>query len=82
MVEINYIELYKKIEELISSCYEKYKDKFSVEEQDRCEMYLYTQGEYEEALGEILAILKKHNIEMEDGCYKSINAAKKLMKID
>lgn len=81
MTDKDYLELYKKLQELIGSCYEKYKDQFSETERNRCEEYLYTQGEYGEAYEEIGAILKSRMIEIDEECKKNLEEAKTLMML-
>jgi len=56
------IELHKKIESLLGACYEKNKEKFTEVERELIEMYLYEQGEYEEALTSYEACLAAHSV--------------------
>lgn len=81
MEDKNFIELYKKLEELIGYCYEKYKDSFEYSEREICEEYLYEQGEYELALDSFLAITKNHNTILDQECMIKIKEAKKLMNM-
>lgn len=76
------IVLYKKLEELISFCYEKYKAKMTEAERNECEEYLYQQGEYELALDSLQAIIVKYEIELDEECLAKIKEAKILMDLE
>ena len=78
----NLTELYKQLEFLIGSCYEKHKDSFNDCERETCESFLYQYGEYELALGNLLAILEQHSIEQDDECRTNIITAKRKMGLD
>lgn len=79
MIDKKLLDIYKTLEQLIGFCYEKYKINFEESERDRCEEYLYDQGEYELALSELEAILEYRKIKIDEECYKKIQEAKKLM---
>ncbi len=81
MKDENLIDIHKKLERLISYCYQKHKEIMSASEKETCEMYLYEQGEYEEALTNLMAILEKHQIEIGKECFDKIEEAKKIMGI-
>ena len=81
MLNENFIELYKKLEALIGYCYEKYKEKFTDIERENCELYLYEQGEYEEALTNLVATLEDHKIILDQESKDKIMEAKKLMNL-
>jgi len=72
---------YKKLEKLIGYCYEKYKEKFTDIERENCELYLYEQGEYGEALTNLIAILEDYKIVLDQESKDKINEAKKLMSL-
>jgi hypothetical protein len=67
-----------KLISLITFCYEKYKHKMSETERKVCEEYLL-QWEFELALDNLLAILGKHNIELDAESAKKIQEAKDMM---
>ncbi len=82
MTDINLIDIHKKLEELISHCYQRYKNIMTDSERETCEMYLYVQGEYEEALTNLVAILEEHKIEIDKKCLGKIEEAKKIMELE
>lgn len=75
------LEHYKKLEELMGGCYEKYKHLMNEEEKDCIEEYLYTQGEYEEAWGNLKAILGGYKVDDKE-CLEKLEEAKKLMGLN
>ncbi len=81
MADQNLLEYYKKLENLIGFCYEKYKLRMTESERDVCEEYLYDQGEYELALDSVISILKYYKIDLDQECSAKIEEAKKLMEI-
>ncbi len=81
MTDKKILDLYKKLEELIGFCYEKYKTSFEESERKTCEEYLYDQGEYELALSELEAIVQHHKIKVDEECQKKIHEAKNLMSL-
>jgi hypothetical protein len=70
-----------KIEALISYGYEKYKASLSVDEKKMCNMYLYEQGEYEEALTNLTAMLRNHKVEIDPETKTKFKEAYDLMNI-
>lgn len=79
MTNQNLREHYKRLENLIGFCYEKYKLKMTESERNICEEYLYDQGEYELALDSVLSILKYYKVDLGQECSAKIEEAKKLM---
>lgn len=76
----NLIEHYKMLEEFIGSCYKKYKNVMNQEEREIIEEYLYSQREYEEAWGNLKAILEGRKI-VDDECNKKLEEARQLMEL-
>lgn len=62
-----------KIESLIGSLFEKYKQNLAEEDRDLIHEYLYDQGEYEEAISMLLAGLKYKNIPLSGDEQKNVN---------
>ncbi len=73
---------YERIQQLISDCYEPYKVKMTAPEREICEENLYIHNEYEEALTNFLAILKKHHIVLTLKNVSKINEVKRLIGLD
>ncbi len=74
------VNLYKQLESLIGSIYEKYKDQFSPEDREDYEE-MFAQGEYELAMSSLLASLKNNNIILEQGSLTKVDEIYKLMEI-
>jgi len=81
MTNPNLLEHYKKLEELMGDCYEKYKNLMTDNEKEECEEYLYTQGEYGLALESLVAILKVYKVDDKE-CGDKLEEARKLMELD
>jgi hypothetical protein len=73
------IVLHNRLRDLIAYGYEKYKFRMTDEERKLCEEYLYIQGEYEEALGNITAILERYKVKLDHESIHKNNEARKLM---
>ncbi len=71
-----------KVEILLAKVYEKYKHSFNDEDKESCEMYLYEQGEYEEALSMLLAALQYNEISIDHESRDTINEVCQLIGID
>lgn len=81
MTDANLVDIHKKLEKLIAYCYEKNKEVMTISEREICEMYLYEQGEYEEALTNLIPILKNHQVKIDQECLDKLDEAKKIMEI-
>ncbi|MEZ4180595.1 MAG: hypothetical protein R3B41_03760 [Candidatus Doudnabacteria bacterium] len=74
-------KIYKQLELLIGSVYEKYRDQFSSKDREDYEE-MFAQGEYELVMETLLGSIKEHSIKLDSISEDTVNKIYKLMEIE